>query len=726
MRATWVALTLKPMKTLIYDDFCLSGSDNTSNTSVKQKVSNSKDKKRKVEAPNVTENFTSKKKIKAKLTPNKTDTDNTQVPETVSNLPVRISPRNTPAKERIRPRRNRERDKEGEGGTEKTVSESSGKKTQFGVVKSDSDIVQSKSKTSVRSRPKKEDKVELPSLRSIDSPRNHTDSLRCTSSSPRRRSLSRTPVETEAESVIKSLSGSSKRDKKLDKSDKKVSNRAKTDKSDLKSELPTSVTENQGSSKTKPSDNLSNAKEDNDLVEEKVKEIKSALRKKEKETGEVKERKSPRTARVDKETRRRDKKTENESSQVKTTNSRKSVDAAKRDCIDKEKTLNESGDNMHYIKKKQSLLTGGASSGTPQNSAIPTSIDFNQSVTDQITRAGKLSSLNSDEKVSGSVPSTLSSPLSEQESENNSLPRDNKHSAGSLNSSLQNSNTNSSWSQDERCHSRNSDSRCSSGLSGDETHRPASRVDDLKSTKSSTASSPLIVDKSEPVQIYRDPELMSKNPVRSNVPSMHNPHKSYPQIHNPIPTQASRPASVGMTSSTSLSSAVERTSRTPVMPSVGYPSPLQMAPSIPGASLSSLLPPGLHQLDPTTLAIHQQIAAVQQQHVAAALAASEQYRNALSMSYPPPRGSMNKSQLEHLWQQKYPSVPVPPPWLLAKHQEDLVREARMLHEQEHLERERLERIERERERDLREREQRERKERERRERERMEKERIDR
>lgn len=710
--------------------WCISGSEKAS---VKQKTANSKDRKRKVETPeSVSDNSAVVKRKTKPQTPNKTDLTNTQVSDSDNPQPVRVSPRTTPAKERIRPQRSRERDKESDDSEDKSVESTCKHSSQdTSALKSDTDSLQSKPKTPARSRQKKEDKVELPSLRRTDSPKTRADTPRGASSSPRRRSLSRTPIETEAESVIKSNSGSSKKDKKVEKSDKKVSNCAKAEKCDLNSDLNTSqsATEKSGSNKVKPSDNVNSGKGSKEFIEDKVKEIKSALKKKEKDSGkvsgELKERKSPRTACQEKEVRRKDKKKDNENSQVKTTDSIKSVDVDKGECIEKEKTyINDSGDNMHYIKKKQSLLAGGASSGTPQNSGIPTSIDFNQSVTDQIARAGKLSTLNGEEK-SGSVQRS-SSPLSDRESENQSFPRDNKYSSGSLNSSLQNLNTNSNWSQDERCHSRNSDSRCSSGLSGDEAHRPSSRVDDLKSSKSSTASSPLIVDKSEPVQIYRDPELMSKNPVRSNVPSMHNPHKSYPQVHNPIPTQASRPASVGMTSSTPLSSAMERSSRTPVIPSVAYPSPLQMGPAIPGASLSSLLPPGLHQLDPATLAIHQQIAAVQQQQVAAALAATEQYRNALSMPYPPPRGSMNKSQLEHLWQQKYPSVPVPPPWLLAKHQDDLMQEARILQEREHLERERLERIERERERDIREREQRERKERERRERERMEKERLDR
>lgn len=717
--------------------FAFSGADKST---VKQKTPNSKDRKRKVETSCVNDNLNSnsKRRLKPSIV-KRTESADSQSSDTEVSQPLRVSPRNIPAKERIRPQRNRERDKESVGDKNKEVNvENTNSSKSSNIGKADNSHNQNKPKLSSRSRQRKEEKVEsLPVLRRTDSPRNRserTDSPKASTGSPRRRSASRTPVDGDAEPVIKTNSGSnSKKDKKtVDKSDKKVSNSAKSDKGD-KLEDSQLLTEKPSSSKPVPGDSVCDVGNENtgckDLVEEKVKEIKSALKKREKESGnvssEVKEKKSVRTPCQGKETRRLEKKKDNANSQVKSIDSKKSVDAEKSQCISTEKSsINESGDNMHYIKKKQSLLTGGASTGAPQNSGVPTSnIDFNQSVTDQIARAEKLSSLNGEEKA-GSVSSTLSSPVSERESEreNLSISRDNKF-IGSLNSSLQNTNTNSSWSQEERSQSRNSDSRCSSGLSGDEAHRPGSRFDDLKSSKGSTASSPLIVDKSEPVQIYRDPELMSKNPVRSNVPvpSMHNPHKSYPQVHNPIPTQASRPASVGMTSSTSLSNAMERTSRTPVIPSVAYPSPI-IGPSIPGASLSSLLPPGLHQLDPATLAIHQQLA-VQQHQVAAALAASEQYRNALSMSYPPPRGALNKSQLEHLWQQKYPSVPIPPPWLLAKHQDDLVRDVRMLHEQEQMERERLERIERERERDIRERE---RKERERRERERLEKERLER
>lgn len=643
---------------------------------------------------------------------------------------MRVSPRTTPSKERTRLQRSRERDKDLPNSVSSVLSASSADN----AVVTSSEKANSDNKSKFRSRQRKEEKVDSPS-RKTDSPRNWADSPR---GSPRRRSLSRTPVQTETESVIKSNSGS-KRDKRVtEKSDRKVSNCAKSETSENKedtdkcskpnvSDDPSTVnatSSNSTSEKGKQKDEKV-SKESNDLVEQKVQEIKTALKKKEKEAGsskpgEGKEKKTPKIcSKKETTSKRKDKKSGNESTQEVSCDVKESVDAKKAGCTS-DVTIDESGDNMHYIKKKQSILAGGASSGSPQNSVIPpTNIDLNQSLTDQITRVEKLTSVNGDDKPS-SVANSQSSSGSDihRDTESLSSSKDQKAAASSNSGSFQKSNSSSNI-VEERSQSRNSDSRCSSAFSGDETKRPASRVDEIKSVKNSPSSSPLIVDKSEPVQIYRDPELMINNPVRSNVPNMHNSHKSYPTVHNPIPTQASRPASVGMPS-TPLSSSLERTSRTPVIPAVAYQNPLQMPPSaIPGGSLSGLLPPGLSQLDPATLALHQQMQAVQQHQVAAALA--QQYSSALSMSYPP-RGTLSKAQIEHIWQQKYPSVPVPPPWLLnQKHHEELVGGVRLLHEQEQLERERLERLERERER-----EQRDRKERERRDRERMEKERLER
>ena len=561
----------------------------------------------------------------------------------------------------------------------------------------------------------------------------------------------------QATPVIKPLSGSQK-----DKTEKNTS--AKSEKVTEKSGK---LNEPTGSSNAKPgkynknrtasgsSDNI------NDQVEEKLKEIRTALCEKEKEKelerskalvakGKIQlieggnDRKKSDKSVTDKKEKAAEKKTRK--NERKKDKGKFNVDAeAQSDTVaekppikpSKERDKSEiSDDNMHYIKKKQ-LSQGGFISG-PQNSGIASSnIDVNQSVTDQVARAEKLSSLHCEDKP-GSTSSTLSSPNSDtniDRSESRDIqlpstqPRDIKVTPNSLNSVNNNTNTNSSWSHDERSQSRASEERCSSGLSDvGEIRRPSSQADDLKSSKSSAASSPLIVDKSEPVLPYRDPELMSKNPVRSNVPNMHSSQNSYRSertVHNPVPTAASRPASAGMMSSApvTLSSSLS-SSRTPVIPSVAYPSPLGLGHALPGNSLSSLLPPGLHQLDPATLAIHQQMAAVHQQQLTAALAQS-QFQNALSLSYPV---TLSSTQLEHLWQQKYPSVPVPPPWLLAKHQDDLLRD-RIMREHEQLERERLDRIERDRERDRAERDrvERERKERDRRlEQERMEKERRER
>ena len=558
--------------------------------------------------------------------------------------------------------------------------------------------------------------------------------------------------------MIKPASGSQK-----DKSDKNTS--AKSVKVTEKSVKPN---DSPGSSNGKPgkyNKNKNTNENINDQVEEKLKEIRTALCEKEKEkelernkslaakgkvqtsdsgTEKVKSDKTipdKKEKVIEKKTRKNERKKEKGKSIQDEEAHSDSLTEKPTNKPSKERDKTEvSDDNMHYIKKKQ-LSTGGFLANQPPNSGLASNIDINQSVTDQITRAEKLSSLNGEEKT-GSTSSTLSSPNSDTNTDrsesrdiqlSSTQPRENKAASSSASSVNNNTNTNLNWPLDERSQSRASEERCSSGLSDvGEIRRPGSQADDLKSSKSSAASSPLIVDKSEPVLPYRDPELMSKNPVRSNVPNMHGPQSSYRSdrtVHNPIPTQASRPASTGMTSTPLTLTSSLTSSRTPVIPSVAYPSALGIGHTLAGPSLSSLLPPGLHQLDPATLAIHQQMAVVQQQQLNAALAqySGSQFQNALPLSYP--HDTLSRSQLEHLWQQKYPSVPVPPPWLLAKHQDDLIRDVRHIREQEQLERERLDRLERDRERDRAERDrvERERKERERRmEQDRLEKERRER
>ena len=665
-----------------------------------------------------------------------------------SSVTLRSSPRNTPSKEKEKSRSQRIREIDKDVNTD-TLEPDSAAKTN-GPVKPESESSVNKIKVKLR---KKEDKITVdPPTRQTESPKlSDSPASRLRNESPRSRAQARLIAQNpEAEAVIRNnVNSGIKNDKKVlsVKKDRRNSASAKTNDCRItnktgkntsaktegaQSTSDKSSTKNTGKESSQCSKNIADISTNSNVeVKDEKGNLKSGQRKCDNvssvnrakfskvsesvgqeqnltEAGQCKENSSKsKNSKQDKE------KTQGEDTKKCAKNG---TNVTKCNTSNKDKdSINESGDNMHYIKKKQSLFTGGVQTG---NTGIPTSnIDLNHSVTDQIARAEKLSTLGSEERTgSGSrlqTSDSAHSELNDSEVEREHNPRDNKlfESCVTAVSSSQNSNTNSSWSFEERSQSRNSEERCSSGFS-DEVRRPGSRVDELRSSKSSPASSPLILDKAEPVQIYRDPELMSKNPVRSNVPSMHNSHKSYPTVHNPIPTQATRPSSVGMTTTPlTISSGMERTSRTPVIPSVAYPSPLSgIGPSI--SSLSGLLPHGLHQLDPATLAIHQQIAAVQQQQVAAALAS--QY-GALSMSYPP-RGPLNSSQLEHLWQQKYPSIPVPPPWLLQKHQEDLVRDMRVRHEQE-IERERMEQLERD---------SRERKERERRERERQEKERIDR
>ncbi|KAL3863065.1 hypothetical protein ACJMK2_004844 [Sinanodonta woodiana] len=388
----------------------------------------------------------------------------------------------------------------------------------------------------------------------------------------------------------------------------------------------------------------------------------------------------------------------------------------------------ESQDNMHYIKKKQLLLTGGNNSSDKPPTSIPSSanIDVNHSVTDQIAKLTRTEKcrVDGEDKSSSASASVSSSPSCDSSYERADRQvilqdsfRDYKLVRTEINSSINSiHNSNSAFVKvEERSLSRNSQSgRSSSGLS-DEIRRSNSHLEDLRSSKQSPSSSPLVVDRSEPVHPYRDPELMRKNPVQSNVQSMLGSHKSsFASVHTPVPIPQQ---ATGLSTSPALSHA---SSHTPVIPPVGYPPQL----------LSSMLPHGIPQVDQTTL-LHHRLA--QQQQLALAQYTSAAQAQLLSMSYPP-HGNINNNQLELIWQQKYPSVPVPPPWLLAKHQEELVRDSLFIRERElerqerdRLERDRLERDRLERERIERERRQeRERLEKERLERERMEKEKAER
>ncbi|XP_060084452.1 probable JmjC domain-containing histone demethylation protein 2C isoform X2 [Ylistrum balloti] len=380
---------------------------------------------------------------------------------------------------------------------------------------------------------------------------------------------------------------------------------------------------------------------------------------------------------------------------------------------------------MHFMKRR--LLAGNnsseSSSNPPSNSLA--GIDVNRSLTDQITKLARTEKLALHGEDTGSSINQTKSLSPQSESSDTVVPsKDLRSDSVPIKDNVLSNYGNSTQTPNDRSSSRTSEHSSYSGYGDD--RRPSSRLDDLRtSSKNSPASSPLIIDRTEPVLPYRDPELMRKNPVQSNVQSMLGPpHKSstYPGVHNPIP---SAPPSGSLPTTTSFPT--HPLPRTHVLPSMSY-HPMGAA-----AAAQLGLSPGLGQLDHATLA------AIQQQQLAL------QYSNSLllqrSAGYPPP-ANLTMAQLELLWQQKYPSVPVPPQWMLASKQEDLLRDIFSMKEREieryerdriereRLERERMDRLEREKiERDRqieRERQERERIERERIEREKMERERAER
>lgn len=321
---------------------------------------------------------------------------------------------------------------------------------------------------------------------------------------------------------------------------------------------------------------------------------------------------------------------------------------------------NDTDDNMHFMKQR--LLANNNSQGKSPTSNLTERIDVNRSVTEQLTKLHSESS--SEERLK-------SSPQNKRVDENNY--ENVSHSSLHNNSEIRSS------------------SRASEHSGISEDRRSVSQTDKIKNSPS---SSPLVLDKSEPVHPYRDPELMKKNTVHSNVQSMHpKMPAAYPGLPIPPPQSSLPPAS-------SYQSSLPRSHLSQLY------HPLAQLPAVPAAGLG---------MDHATYAAFQQQQLLQYQLLL--------HRNAAA--YP----ANLTQQLEMLWQQKNPSTPIPQQW---KHQEELLRDLyalkereidrydikrRELAERERLEQEHMERIER----DKMEREQRERQlERERQDRERLE------
>ncbi|KAH9518478.1 Lysine-specific demethylase 3A [Bulinus truncatus] len=394
------------------------------------------------------------------------------------------------------------------------------------------------------------------------------------------------------------------------------------------------------------------------------------------------------------------------------------------DCIETiRKTDSFSDEDMHY--KKQMLRAGGNISSHPSSQAPSEGIDVNHSLTDQLAKKNNKNEkycVNGDTKLGAEALDIFSSSssfsshrLDSSSSLNKSsdLISDRQSAFTCVQSSLSRSNTTTPASE-ERADSRASDSQLTGLLSDDK--RPGSCLDDLRSVRSSPGSSPLVVDRHDAVHVYRDPELMRKNPVQSNVQNIlaaqQKMNQPFSAVHTPLPGASATSQSVA---SAAFSGVSTRTLLSAIPP---YSNPHQLTPSI---SHHLSLPPHGYPMEAVVRAQQQQQLAVMQQ---------------LQM------GAYNlgsSATLEALWPRKLPANPIPPTqWIHQKNPEiitgDLataihmhkLEQERRDHERRELERMEQERREKERK-EIIERERLEKIEREKveRERERIEKERLD-
>ena len=444
-------------------------------------------------------------------------------------------------------------------------------------------------------------------------------------------------------------------------------------------------------------------------------------------------------------------------------------------CSTSSSRLKPSEPTMHF-KKGRLLGDGfsrdkdaGAQSDSSCKDELSASINVNHSVTDQIAKLSSVKGekLWTDEGTSGASASLdLSSrgnggggggarhePARPHSNNNNNnedyTERKLTAYSGSLPVMMMKSEPKApdalsthSMDEDRRWSSRGSSVDCSasqaqrpsSQSSVTSARMPAGSEDARKASKdtprsasargNSPASSPLVLDKSEHVTPYRDPELLKRETevVRHIHPSYvapppgmqqrHHTHtpqssSSYPGVHTPIPTN---PHS-SMTAPSALPQHLMSPAYYQALPGLAAMNPHLVHGAPAGLEHSSL--PGLRQI------AHQQQLLLSNGGYREALQAQFLQQQSLLSSYPALHANVTVPQLEMLWQQKYPTIPVPPTWMLTQYQDELLRDHSMLRERELV----IERERREREMAL-EREQRERAERER-ERERLEKERVE-
>lgn len=356
-------------------------------------------------------------------------------------------------------------------------------------------------------------------------------------------------------------------------------------------------------------------------------------------------------------------------------------------------------EDMHY--KKLHLLARESSKEKPPQSSLNANIDLTRSVTDQLSKLAKSevqhqstsSTVNStvsadtDTRTSGAATTQLSEAHRNHNRSADYLrevpgrPGESRACVPQAHVVTSMPNASSVQALEERPASSSSSQERPVSRHSDEK-RPSSRFDDLRVVKNSPASSPLIIDRNEPVNPYRDPELMRKNPVHSmlGVPKPIG-SSSYPNVHTPIPG----PPGTLPVSTTLPNHPLSRTLL-----------PLQYSPQLPALGLPHLSLPratAVAQLDPIAAREISSLAQQQQQ-----LALQYQSQHLLQIpSYPSTLpGNLTNTQLELLWQQQHPTVPVPPPWMLSKYQDDLIRGTLIREREISEERDRERRIERDR------------------------------
>ena len=201
-----------------------------------------------------------------------------------------------------------------------------------------------------------------------------------------------------------------------------------------------------------------------------------------------------------------------------------------------------------------------------------------------------------------------------------------------------------------------------------------SRMDDYQRRKEmdSQGSSPLVFDKNKPIEVYRDPELLKRDEIRYLQQQQQQQQAAAIRVtsHTPVPPSSPYPPA-GVHNPIPSAHAAALAQRT-LLSGLHYGS---------GSALGALsgISPHLglstHQLDHHSAAALRTQAYLQQQYQA--LGMPPQHLSSYAM-----HTNVQATQLEMLWQQKYPTLPMPPTWMLMQYQDELLRDVNMLRERE--------------------------------------------